>query len=60
LAAARVSYRKAIAKDPHDWSLWYELAGASGGAARERALAQASRLNPLSPEIAEVREELRR
>jgi hypothetical protein len=57
LAAARVSYRKAIAKDPHDWTLWYELAGASGGAARERALAQGSRLNPLSPEIASVREE---
>ena len=56
LAAARASYRKAIAKDPHDWSLWYELAGASGGAARTRALAQASRLNPLSPEIAAVRE----
>jgi hypothetical protein len=55
LAAARASYRKAIAKDPRDWSLWYELAGASGGAARERALAEASRLNPLSPEIADVR-----
>jgi O-antigen ligase len=60
LAAARASYRKAIAKDPHDWSLWYELAGASGGVARERALAQASRLNPLSPEIENVREELNR
>jgi hypothetical protein len=55
LAAARASYRKAITKDPRDWSLWYELAGASGGAARERALAEASRLNPLSPEIADVR-----
>lgn len=56
LAAARVSYRKAIAKDPRNWSLWFELAGASDGAARERALAEASRLNPSSPEIAAVRE----
>jgi hypothetical protein len=56
LAAARASYRKAIAKDPRDWSLWFELAGASSGTARKRALAQASRLNPLSREIADVRE----
>jgi tetratricopeptide (TPR) repeat protein len=55
LAAARASYRRAIANDPRDWSLWYELAGASHGVARARALAQASRLNPLSPEIAKVR-----
>jgi hypothetical protein len=55
LAAARASYRQAIAKDPRNWSLWFELAGASSGAARERALAVASRLNPLSPEIADVR-----
>jgi hypothetical protein len=56
LADARASYRKGIAKDPHDWSLWFELAGASGGVARERALAEASRLNPLSPEIENVRQ----
>jgi tetratricopeptide (TPR) repeat protein len=60
LAAARESYRQAIAKDPRDWSLWFELAGASGGAARQRALAEAARLNPLSPEIAAVREEAKR
>jgi hypothetical protein len=54
-----VSYRKAIANDPRDWSLWFELAGASGGVARERALAEASRLNPLSPEITGVRQESR-
>jgi O-Antigen ligase len=56
LAAARASYRKAIAKDRHDWSLWFELAGASGGVARERALDQGARLNPLSPEIAAARQ----
>jgi tetratricopeptide (TPR) repeat protein len=55
LAEARASYRKAIAKDPRDWTLWFELAGASSGLARERALVDASRLNPLEPEIAQVR-----
>jgi hypothetical protein len=54
-AAARESFRRAIAKEPDDWFLWLQLAGASSGGERERALAQASRLNPLSPEIAEFR-----
>jgi Flp pilus assembly protein TadD len=56
LAAARASFRKAIAKDRRDWTLWFELAEASRGAERERALAGASRLNPLSPELAEARQ----
>jgi Flp pilus assembly protein TadD len=55
--AARESFRKAITKDRRDWTLWFELAEASGGAQRQRALAQASRLNPLSPEIAAARTE---
>jgi tetratricopeptide (TPR) repeat protein len=46
LAAARISFRRAIEKDRRDWTLWYELALASRGAERQRALAQASRLNP--------------
>ena len=46
LADARVSFRRAIEKDRRDWTLWYELALASRGAERQRALAQASRLNP--------------
>lgn len=54
-AGARTSFRKAIAKDPHDWTLWFELAQASGGRARLDALTRASRLNPRSPEIAEAR-----
>jgi hypothetical protein len=54
-AAARQSFRKAVAKDPHDWTLWYELAEASRGRPRQRALDEASRLNPLSPEIAAAR-----
>ncbi|MGE5691363.1 MAG: O-antigen ligase family protein, partial [Pseudomonadota bacterium] len=56
-AAARASFEKAIAKDPNDWNLWFYLALASEGRARERAVAQARRLNPLSPEIASLGEE---
>jgi Flp pilus assembly protein TadD len=55
LAAARESFRNAIAKDRRDWTLWFELAGASRGGERRRALAEASRLNPLSAEIATAR-----
>ena len=51
-AAARASFRKAIPKDGRDWPLWFELAQASRGRERAHALQQASRLNPLSPEIA--------
>jgi Tfp pilus assembly protein PilF len=50
-AAARTSFRKAVAKDPHDWTLWYELALASRGADRRQAFAQASRLNPLDERL---------
>ncbi len=60
LAAARASFRKAITKDRPDWTLWFELADASRGADRQRALAAASRLNPLSPEVAAHRAETQR
>jgi O-antigen ligase/polysaccharide polymerase Wzy-like membrane protein/tetratricopeptide repeat protein len=52
LGDARRSYRTATEKDPKDWTLWFELAQVSNGASRRRALAEARRLNPLSPEIA--------
>lgn len=58
LAAARESFRKAIAKDRDDWTLWYELASASKGRPQRIALAAASRLNPRSPEIASFRSSL--
>jgi hypothetical protein len=51
LAAASASFRKAIAKDRRDWTLWYELALASRGAERQRAFAEASRLNPLDDRL---------
>ena len=52
LVGARKSFRQAIAKDRRDWTLWFELAQASTGTERRRAIAAASHLNPLSPEIA--------
>jgi hypothetical protein len=53
-AAARVSFQKAIAKNPRDWNLWLDLALASGGEAKRRAALEALRLNPRSPEIAQI------
>jgi tetratricopeptide (TPR) repeat protein len=56
---ARAAYKKAIGRAPNDWSLWFDLARASSGVERRRALARAAELNPLSPEIAQFRKELR-
>jgi hypothetical protein len=50
-APARVSLRKALAKDPSDWTIWLDLAVASRGAEQRRAFAEARKLNPLSSEI---------
>jgi O-antigen ligase len=58
LVDARRSFRKAIADDRREWTLWFELALASDGRARRLALAEASRLNPRSPEIASFRTSL--
>jgi hypothetical protein len=51
LAAARREFQQAVTKDPHDWTLWFGLAQVSDGRAARRALAQARKLNPRSPEI---------
>ena len=48
VAEARRSLRKAASIDPHDWSVWYELARASTGSERLRALRQAVGLYPRS------------
>lgn len=53
-AEARVSFDKAISKSPRDWNLWLDLALASGGEAKRRAALEALRLNPRSPEIAQI------
>jgi hypothetical protein len=51
LNAARHSLDHAIAKDPHNWVLWLDLAAARHGSARNRAIERARQLNPLAPEL---------
>jgi Flp pilus assembly protein TadD len=51
IAAARKSFRTAVAKDPSDWELWLDLGIAGAGAEQRRALATAIRLNPRDPSI---------
>jgi len=51
LAAARRDFQRAVTKDPHDWTLWFGLAQVSDGRAARRALLEARKLNPRSPEI---------
>jgi Flp pilus assembly protein TadD len=55
LAAARASFRRALAKDPRDWSLWFYVASASTARERRAAARIAYSLNPMSPELAAVR-----
>jgi Flp pilus assembly protein TadD len=55
---ARESLHRAIAKDPRDWSLWLALGAASRGRARDAALAHVRELNPLSPELEQLRSEI--
>ncbi|HLB18963.1 MAG TPA: O-antigen ligase family protein [Gaiellaceae bacterium] len=56
---ARVSFRRAVKKDPGDWTLWLDLAAVAKGKERKDALAHARRLNPGSPEIRDLRSRLR-
>jgi len=49
--AARGTFEEALDRDRSDWSAWFDLALASTGSEQARALAEASRLNPRSPEI---------
>jgi hypothetical protein len=50
-AEARTAFRAAIARDSRSWVAWYDLARASTGTARQRALAHARRLDPREPQI---------
>ncbi len=52
LDGARRTFLGSIAHDRSDWSLWLDLGLTETGSARRRALAEAHRLNPLSPELA--------
>jgi hypothetical protein len=51
--AARRDLRVAIAKDPENWLLWYDLAAASDGRRAAQALERARELNPHSKDVAE-------
>ncbi len=50
-AAARMSLRRALARDADNWSAWYDLSTVTSGAVRAGALARARHLNPLAPEL---------
>jgi O-antigen ligase len=44
--AAAASFRQAIAKDPTDWELWFELYNASSGSEAREAFRRTYELNP--------------
>jgi len=52
---AKRSFRHGLGKDSGDWELWLDLALSSSGRERRAALWHVSRLNPLSPELKELR-----
>ena len=54
---AHAAFGEALERDDEDWSVWYDVAAATEGAARRSALARATALNPRSPEIADLRAE---
>jgi len=58
LAKAQTYFRKGIRKNERDWELWLDLALASDGRERLQAVTVAWRLNPRSPQIAEVAQSL--
>ena len=51
MASVSRPFIQAITKEPTDWQLWFRLAEASTGPEQRRALAEARRLNPRSPEL---------
>jgi hypothetical protein len=57
-AAARQSLYRAVELDPDGWKAWYDLALATSGRERAAALAEAQRLNPLSPELRDLVDEI--
>jgi O-Antigen ligase len=52
---ARGAFRRGLAEDSGDWELWLDLALTSKGAERLEALDQVAVLNPLSPELEQLR-----
>jgi hypothetical protein len=56
---ARRSLEDAVAIDPRDWSLWYQLSEVTTGFEHRRALALATRLNPNRTSLEAVPGDLR-
>jgi len=52
---ARRSLAKAARMNPGDWSIWFDLGSAEPSVARKRAYTRAAALNPLNPNIQELR-----
>jgi O-antigen ligase len=52
---ARRSFLRGLEKDRGDWELWLDLALTAQGDLRRDALEHVARLNPLSPELRELR-----
>jgi O-antigen ligase len=52
---ARAAYRRALAKDRNDWTLWFDLAAVTHGNARRQAIARAAALNPRDPDVVGLR-----
>jgi O-antigen ligase len=53
-AGARRSFQSALERDPENWQLWVDLALASSGRERRRALDRAFELNPLSEQVSDL------
>jgi hypothetical protein len=58
-AAAVRSLRDAIDRDGESWRAWYDLAVVTTDGTQRHALRRATALNPLSPELEDLRAELR-
>ena len=50
-AAAAAAYRRAIALDPRNWQLWFDLGFSTSGGESAAAFARARLLDPRNPEI---------
>lgn len=59
ILGARVSFRRAVEKDPGDWTLWLNLAAVASLKERKDALAHARRLNPHGAEITDLSHQLK-
>ena len=51
---ARDAFLEGLERDDGEWELWLDLALATEGRERERALREAARLNPLEPDLREL------